>query len=92
MASDKVVSQKVSNESLYLFTQDSADPQVYNDLSLNMYGLNKTQVLKASMIIEILLGRRDISDWKQKDAHYRRCIEAAAHSARDICRVAVEEG
>lgn len=92
MASDRVVSQKLPSEALYLFTEDKADPTLYNDLFLLMYGLDRTTTLKAATITEILLGRRDISDWKVRDQHYRRCIRIAQESAQKVCRLAVEEG
>lgn len=91
MASDRVVSQKVASEAIYLFTQEDKKPKVYNDLFLHMYGLDRTQVLKASAIAEILMGHRDISDWLERDAHYRRCIAVAEQSAKDIRRLCVEE-
>lgn len=92
MASDRVVSQKIPSEAIYLFTQEDKDPELYNDLFLYMYGLNRTQVLKAATIAEILMGRRDISDWSERDAHYRRCIAVAEQSAQAVRRLAVEEG
>lgn len=90
MASDRVVSQKLASEAVYLFTQEDKNPEVYNDLFLYMYGLGKTEVLKACMIAEILMGRRDISDWLDRDAHYRRCIAAAEQSAKEVRRLAVK--
>lgn len=89
MASDKVVSQKVPSESIYMFTEDKAEAQTYNDVFIYMYGLSRVDATKASAIIEILLDKRDISTWKEKDAHYRRCIAAAKESAKNVCRVTV---
>lgn len=91
MASDRVVSQKVASEAIYLFTEDQKDPETYNDLFIYMYGLDRTDTLKATAIAEIIMGRRDISDWLLRDAHYRRCIEAADRSAKTMCRLTVEE-
>lgn len=91
MASDRVVSQKVPSEAVYLFTDDAEKAQTYNDIFLYMYGLNKTDATKAAAIAEILLGRTDTSDWAMRDAHYRRCIEAAWQSARTGERVEVSE-
>ncbi len=90
MASDRVVSQKVASEAIYLFTEDAKDPQTYNDIFIYMYGLDRTDTLKATIIAEILMGRRDVSDWKERDAHYRRCIAAARESARTVRRLEVE--
>lgn len=90
MASDRVVSQKVASEAIYLFTEDQRDPQTYNDIFIYMYGLDRTDTLKATIIAEILMGRRDISDWNLRDAHYRKCIAAAAVSAETVRRVEVE--
>jgi len=90
MASDRVVSQKIASEAVYLFTEDAKDPQTFNDIFIYMYGLSRTDVLKATMIAEILMGRRDISDWKERDQHYRRCIAAAEESARTVRRLEVE--
>jgi len=81
MASDRVVSQKTASEAVYLFTEDQKDPETYNDIFNYMYGLSKTDATKAATIVSILLGAIDISDWKEKDAHYRRCIAAAKDSA-----------
>lgn len=91
MASDRVVSQKVASEAIYLFTEDQKDPQVFNDLFIYMYGLDRTQTLKATAIAEILMGRRDISDWLARDAHYRQCIAAAEKSAQQVRRIQVKE-
>ena len=91
MASDRVVSQKVASEAIYLFTEDEEKPAVYNDIFIYMYGLNKTDATKAEAIAEILMGRIDISDWHQRDAHYRSCIAAAEESARAVKRVTVKE-
>ena len=93
MASDRVVSQKVTNHAVYLFTEDAVEPETYNDLVTYMYGLERTDVLKAAAIAEVLLGRTDPGQWKERDAHYRRCIEKAAESAETVRRVTVyEEG
>jgi len=89
MASDKVVSQKLPSRAVYLFTRDKAEPTTYHDLFIYMYGLSHTDVMKAVCIAEILLGRRDISDWNEKDAHYRRCIQVAAGSAQQVRRLEV---
>ena len=92
MASDKVVSQKLPSRAVYLFTQDQAQVQTYHDIFIYMYGLSQTDVFKAVCISEILLGRRDISDWKEKDAHYRCCIAMAAESAEKVrCLPVYEE-
>ena len=55
-----------------------------------MYGLSKTDATKAACIAEILMGWMDISDWKIKDDHYRRCIAASKESARTIRRIRIE--
>lgn len=81
MASDRVVSQKTASEAVYLFTEDQKDPETYNDIFNYMYGLGKADATKAATIVSILLGAIDISDWKEKDAHYRRCMAAAKDSA-----------
>jgi hypothetical protein len=89
MASDRVVSQKVPSEAVYLFTDEEEKAETYNDIFLYMYGLNKTDATKAAAIAEILMGWREADDWTQKDAHYRRCIEAAWRSAESGQRVEV---
>ncbi len=81
MASDRVVSQKVASEAIYLFTEEEEAPETYNDIFNYMYGLSKTDATKAAAILEILLGNLDISHWKELDAHYRRCMAAAEDSA-----------
>ena len=92
MASDRVVSQKLPSRATYLFTQDSPQVQTYHDLFIYMFGLSATDVIKAVCISEILLGRRDISDWKEKDAHYRCCIAMAEESAQQVrCLPVYEE-
>lgn len=91
MASDRVVSQKIPSEAVYLFREDEEKPEVYNDIFIYMYGLNKNDIVKAATIAEILMGRIDISDWRAKDAHYRRCIAAVAESDRDCRRTLVKE-
>lgn len=92
MAADRVVSQKLPSRAVYLFTQDQPEVQTYHDIFIYMYGLSQTDVFKAVCISEILLGRRDISDWKEKDAHYRCCIAMAAESAEKVrCLPVYEE-
>ena len=90
MASDRVVSQKVASEAIYLFCEEEEKATVYNDIFVYMYGLDKTAATKAACIAEILMGWMNISDWKSKDQHYRRCIEAAKESARSVTRVNIE--
>lgn len=90
MASDRVVSQKVASEAVYLFCEDQEKADVYNDIFLYMYGLNKTDATKAACITEILMGWMDISSWKEKDAHYRACIEVSKESDRIGRRLDVE--
>lgn len=92
MASDRVVSQKLASEAVYLFTEDKAEPETYNDIFIYMYGLSKNDVVKAAAIVGILKGTVDISDWKAKDAHYRECIKAAAESATSGRRIEVKKG
>ena len=89
MASDRVVSQKIASEAIYLFTEDRKDPETFNDIFIYMYGLNRTDTLKAVLIAEILMGRRSVEDWNERDAHYRKCIAAAAVSAETVRRVEV---
>ena len=91
MASDRVVSQKVASEAIYLFTNDAKDPETFNDIFIYMYGLNRTDTLKATLIAEILMGRRSVADWRERDAHYIRCIQKAEQSAAQVRRLAVEE-
>ena len=89
MAGDRVVSQKVPSEAVYLFTDDEGKAETYNDIFLYTYGLNKTDATKAAAIAEILMGWREVSDWTEKDAHYRSCIKAAWRSAESGQRVEV---
>lgn len=91
MASDRVVSQKVASEAIYLFTEDAKDPETFNDIFIYMYGLSRTDTLKAVIIAEILMGRRSVADWPERDAHYIRCIEKAEQSAQQVRRLFVEE-
>ena len=91
MASDRVVSQKVASEAIYLFTEDAKDPQTYNDIFIYMYGLSRTDTLKATVIAEILMGRRSVADWREREAHYIRCIQRAEESATQVRRLFVEE-
>lgn len=92
MASDRVVSQKIPSEAIYLFNEDEEKATVYNDIFLYMYGLNKTDATKAACIAEILMGWMDISDWKRKDHHYRCCIAAAKESSKTCRRIQIESG
>ena len=89
MASDRVVSQKIPSEAIYLFTEDEEKPETFNDIFIYMYGLNKVDTVKASAIIDVLLGKADVSEWKVRDAHYKRCIDAAMRSAKTVQRVTV---
>ena len=89
MASDRVVSQKVTSEAIYLFTREQANPETFNDIFIHMYGLNKVDVIKASAIIDILLGKTDISAWNERDEHYKKCIAAAMKSAETVSRITV---
>ena len=91
MASDKVVSQKVTSDSIYLFTEDEETPKTYNDIFIYMYGLSRTDATKASAIIDVLLGKTDINEWKEKDEHIRRCIEAAVRSCETESRITVSK-
>ena len=45
----------------------------------------------AVIIAEILMGRRSVADWLERDAHYIRCIEKAEQSAQQVRRLFVEE-
>ena len=81
MASDRVVSQKVASEAIYLFTEEAKDAETFNDIFIYLYGLSRTDTLKATIIAEILMGRRSVADWRQRDAHYIRCIEKAEAEA-----------
>ncbi len=91
MASDRVVSQKVPSEAVYLFTDGNTQAETYNDIFLHTYGLNKEDSVKAAAISEILMGRTDTSDWCTLDKHYRRCIDAAMRSAQTGKPVNVED-
>ena len=91
MASDRVVSQKLPGKAVYLFTQEQAQPETFHDIFIYVYGLNRTDALKATCIAEILLGRRSIADWQEKDRHYRACIARAAESAAQCRRLPVYE-
>lgn len=91
MASDLVVSQKLPAEALYLFTEDKAEPELYNDIFIYTYGLSMSDTTRAACIAEILMGRRDISDWREKDAHYRRVLAAVRRSEETGLCVRLEE-
>ncbi len=91
MVSDRVVSQKLPAEALYLFTEDSPEPELYNDIFIYTYGLSMEDATKAACIAEILMGRRDVSAWTEKDAWYRRIL-AAVECSETACRcVRMEE-
>ena len=87
MVSDKVISQKITANSAYIFTEDSDKPETYNDLFLHMYGLNRSDTIKAACITEILLGRLDISGWKDADKRCKAYLAAAKESADAGIRV-----
>lgn len=89
MASDRVVSQKIPSEAIYLFTDDQEKPETFNDIFIYMYGLSKADTVKAAAIVAVLCGKIDISEWKAKDTHYKRCIDAAMASAKTTQRVTV---
>ena len=76
---------------LYLFTEDSPEPELYNDIFIYTYGLSMEDATKAACIAEILMGRRDVSAWTEKDAWYRRIL-AAVECSETACRcVRMEE-
>lgn len=91
MISDKVVSQKITSEAVYLFTEEEEKPEVYNDIFIYMYGLEKADVCRAVMIAQILMGQVSISDWKSRDKHYTKCITAVADSNKMGKKIYVEE-
>lgn len=91
MASDRVVSQKVASQAIYLFTEEQKDPETYNDIFNYMYGLSKTDATKAAAVLEVLLGNVDPAEWKEADLRCRRYMAAADASARTGCRKEVAE-
>ena len=91
MASDGVVSQKIKNASVYLFTEENENPETFNDIFQYTYGLEREDVLRACMIAEILMGRRDISRWQQDHDYHVACLQAAEKSAKTVERVFVQE-
>jgi len=91
MASDGVVSQKVKNASVYLFTEDEEKPETFNDIFQYTYGLGREDVLRACMISEILMGMRDVSHWNETNSHLQACLQAAERSAATMERVFLQE-
>lgn len=90
MCSTRVVSQKVDTQAIYQFTDDSVTPVTYNDEFIYMYGLEKDDVAKASLIAEMLMGRVDYSDWIQRDEKYKKYLAAMNKSAKTTERVFVK--
>lgn len=91
MVSDRVVAHKLSGEEIYLFTDDRKDPETFTDLFIHMYGLNKSEVYKATYITRILMGDIDVSDAIQTDIRLKRAVKAAMQSAQTEDRVYVRE-
>lgn len=90
MISDLIISQKASPNTAYIFTEDERLPQTHNDLFLHMFGLNRVDTIKAACITEILLGRLDISNWKQIAARCEKYL-AETHKSAELCqRVFIE--
>ena len=90
MCSTRVVSQKVDTQAIYEFTSDSTTPVTYNDEFIYMYGLEKDDVSKASLIAEMLMGRIDYSDWIERDKKYKKYL-VAMNKSSDACeRVSVK--
>ena len=90
MCSTRVVSQKIDTQAIYQFTDDSVTPVTYNDEFIYMYGLEKDDVAKASLIAEMLMGRVDYSDWIARDAKYKKYLAAMNKSADNSERVFVK--
>lgn len=90
MCSTRVVSQKVDTQAIYQFTDDSITPVTYNDEFIYMYGLEKDDVAKASLIAEMLMGRVDYSDWISRDAKYKKYLAAMNKSTETCERVLVK--
>ena len=91
MASDLVVSSKIRSQALYLYTEDKKDPELYNDLCLPMFGLDRTDAIKADCVAEILMGRVDPEEWIAADREIRAIMDAVRRSAESETRVAVKD-
>ena len=90
MVSDRIIFQKTTADSVYIYTEDKASPITYNDLFLHMYGLNRIDTIKAACITEILLGRLDISNWKTVAERCKSYLYAVHKSAELGIRVFLE--
>ena len=83
MVSDRIISQKTTADSAYIFTENKEFPTTYNDLFLHMYGLNRIDTIKAACITEILLGKLDISNWKTVAERCESYL-CAVHKSADL--------
>lgn len=90
MMSDRVVAHKMSGEEIYLFTDDEKDPETFTDLFIHMYGLNKTDVYKATYITRILMGHIDVSEFIQDDLRLKANVKATLKSVDVQDRVYVK--
>lgn len=91
MMSDRVVAHKLSGEEIYLFTDEKKEPQTFTDLFIHMYGLNKTEVYKATYITRILMGEINVSNVIETDLRLKKNVEMAIRSAQTEDRVYIKE-
>ena len=90
MASDRVVSQKIRPQAVYLYN-DGKTPITYNDNMTAIYGLNQDDSAKAVMVASMLLGRVNANEWAEKHEKLVKYVQAIHLSSQTGERVVVGE-
>ena len=86
MLGDRVVSEKLRQQSLYVFT-DSPRPYLYSDNTYDLYGLNRYEVDVATTIYHILIGNVNLQEWQEcakRLTEYVRLAHVSNNEARKI--------
>lgn len=90
MVSDRVVSEKIRPQAVYLFNNGKT-PTTYNDNMSALYGLNQDDCAKAVIIASMLLGRVNVEEWANKHNRLVKYIEAIYRSSETGERIDVSE-
>lgn len=85
MADDRVVDMKTIRHDIYVFGNESVNPDVYDDDEYYLYGLNPEETQKVITIHGIFTGRVNADDFEEIDVRHKKFVRAV-HISSDECR------
>lgn len=90
MTGDRVISEKLVQQSLFVFT-DNPSPKTYSDNAFLLYGLNRREVDITTTVYHMIKGDVDLNEWNLKAKKLAEYVRLAHVSNNEVRKVTASE-